>query len=287
MTGTLTEFTLERLNERCPDQVHFEYAAMSLKQFDELTESYKGKLVRSGPWIETMRSIKDDSEIALIRKSIELNQTVFQSIIANLTPTTTERDIAAEIEYQGRRLGADGCSFDPIVAVGPNSALAHYQPSDVKVGDGDFFLLDWGLNFQGYASDLTRMVVTSKIPTQLSEIYEVTLAAQSAAIAAMGPGVDCKTVDAAARELIAAAGFGDKFNHGLGHGLGLFIHENPRFSPSLDGRLEAGMVMTVEPGIYLPGFGGVRIEDDVLITENGVEVLSNLPKELQQCVVAV
>ena len=287
MSEKLIEFTARQLKNRCPMEVHFEFSAISLLQFEAIGESYSGELKRSGAWIEGMRAIKDEDEIELIRKSIAINQTVFQSIIGNLTPQMTESEFAAEIEYQGRRMGADGCSFEPIVAVGENSALAHYRPGNVPIGDSDFTLIDWGLNFQGYASDLTRMVVRSKIPAKLGEIYDITLAAQLAAIAQIRPGMSAKSVDETARALIAAAGYGEQFNHGLGHGIGLNIHEGPRLSPSFEGELLEGMVVTVEPGIYLPGFGGVRIEDDVLITADGCEVLSNLPKELEQCVVQV
>ncbi len=285
MTEALIDFTAGVLKERCPDGVFFEYGAISLQQFDQLQRAYQGNLQRSGQWIEELRAVKDESEIELIRESIAINQTVFQSIVGNLSAATTEKEIAAEIEYQGRRLGADGCSFEPIVAVGENSALAHYRPGDIKIANGPFILIDWGLNFQGYASDLTRMVLTPDTPKKLEEIYDVTLAAQQAAIEQIKPGACAKEIDSAARDFIAAAGFGDQFNHGLGHGIGLNIHEGPRLSPSFEGALQAGMVVTVEPGIYLPGFGGVRIEDDVLITEYGCEVLSNLPKERKQCVV--
>lgn len=281
----LIDFTARQLITRCPGGVFFEYGAISLQEFDQLRQAYQGDLQRGGPWIEELRAVKDQSEIELIRKSVEINQTVFSSIVAGLSPEMTEKEIAAEIEYQGRRLGADGCSFEPIVAVGENSALAHYRPGDIKIDAGKFTLIDWGLNYQGYASDLTRMVLTQDTPTKLEEIYEVTLAAQQAAIEKISPGVDTKEVDAAARDLIAEAGFGDQFNHGLGHGIGLNIHEGPRFSPSFEGVLKTGMIVTVEPGIYLPGFGGVRIEDDVLITDDGHEVLSNLPKERKLCVV--
>ena len=287
MSENLIEFTAEQLKLCCPAEVFFEFGAISLQQFESFKEFYPGELKRSGPWIEGMRAIKDEDEIELIRKSISINQIVFQSIIENLSPKMTESEIAAEIEYQGRRLGADGCSFEPIVAVGENSALAHYRPGNIPIGASEFTLIDWGLNFQGYASDLTRMVVSSKIPAKLKEIYDITLAAQQAAIEIIRPDIDAKSVDQTARSLIAAAGYGDQFNHGLGHGIGLNIHEGPRLSPSFDGKLLAGMVVTVEPGIYLPGFGGVRIEDDVLITADGCEVLSNLPKELEQCVVQV
>jgi len=287
MTDTLIEYTAALLGERCPDNLYFEYGAISLQQFNQLEQAYQGQLQPSGPWIEDLRAVKDESEIQLIRQSIAMNQTVFQSIIEILSTNTTEKELAAEIEYQGRRLGADGCSFEPIVAVGANSALAHYRPGDVRLGEGTFTLIDWGLNYQGYASDLTRMVLTSETPSELAEIYDVTLSAQQAAIRQLKPGVEAKAVDATARDFIAEAGFGDQFNHGLGHGIGLNIHEGPRLSPSFEGVLKTGMVVTVEPGIYVPGLGGVRIEDDVLITEDGCEVLSNLPKERKHCVVPV
>lgn len=284
---SLFEFTAEHLNARSKKEVHFEYDAITLKQFEGLRDDYQGQLKKSGPWVQTLRAIKDEGEIQLIRESIRINEIVFKKVTQLMTAQSTEREIAAEIEYQGRCLGADGCSFEPIVAVGQNSALAHYRPGDATLGDGDFALIDWGLNYRGYASDLTRMVVKSKIPPQLAEIYEVALAAQQSAIAQIKPGVEAKQIDATARDLIAAAGFGDQFNHSLGHGIGLNIHEGPRLSPSFNDKLQPSMVVTVEPGIYLPGFGGVRIEDDVLVTENGAEVISNLPKELQQCVVPV
>ena len=287
MTDGLIDFTAGLLKARCSGGVFFEYGAISLQQFDQLQQAYQRDLQRSGPWIENLRAVKDELEIELIRKSIAINQTVFQSIVGNLSAAVTEKEIAAEIEYQGRRLGADGCSFEPIVAVGENSALAHYRPGDIKIGDGPFILIDWGLNFQGYASDLTRMVLTQDTPSKLEEIYDITLEAQLLAIGRIKPGVEAKEIDAVARDYIAAAGFGDQFNHGLGHGIGLNIHEGPRLSPSFEGVLQTGMVVTVEPGIYLPGFGGVRIEDDVLITAEGCEVLSNLPKARKQCVVPV
>lgn len=284
---TLVKFTAEHLNARCQGVVHYEHAAISLSQFEGLRDAYRGSLEKGGPWVERLRAIKDPSEIELIRESVAINQAVFQAVTQTMTAKSTEREIAAEIEYQGRRRGADGCSFEPIVAVGKNAALAHYRPGNVAIEDGDFALIDWGLMYRGYASDLTRMVVKSKIPPQLAEIYEVTLAAQKAAIAQIKPGVDAKSIDAVARDLITEAGFGDRFNHSLGHGIGLNVHEGPRLSSAFDNKLETGMVVTVEPGIYLPGFGGVRIEDDVLVTQSGSEVISNLPKELQQCIVPV
>ncbi len=287
MDETLIESTVKKLKVFCPDEVYFEYGAISLQQFDAVKKSYRGTLKRSGGWVEKLRAVKDEIEIDLIRKSISINETVFQSVVQNLSPEITESAIAAEIEYQGRRLGAEGCSFEPIVAVGVNSALAHYRPGNIAIGESEFVLIDWGVNFRGYASDLTRMVVTSKIPARLAEIYQVAIAAQRAAIEKIKPGVAASSVDAAAREIIFAAGFGDQFTHSLGHGIGLNIHESPRLSPGSEDALVAGMVVTVEPGIYLPGFGGVRIEDDVLITTDGHEVLSNLPKELEQCIVQV
>lgn len=284
---TLIHFTAEQMNNRCEGAIHFEHAAIGLSQFEGLRDAYRGTLEKGGPWVEKLRAIKDPAEIQLIRESVAINQAVFRDVISTMTAKSTEREIAAEIEYQGRRRGADGCSFEPIVAVGKNAALAHYRPGNIALGDGDFALIDWGLIYRGYASDLTRMVVKSKIPPQLAEIYNVALAAQMAAIDHIKPGVETQSIDAVARDLITEAGYGDRFNHSLGHGIGLNVHEGPRLSSSLDQKLEAGMVVTVEPGIYLPGLGGVRIEDDVLVTPNGAEVISNLPKELQQCVVPV
>ncbi|MFQ5733441.1 MAG: M24 family metallopeptidase [Planctomycetaceae bacterium] len=229
--------------------------------------------------VEALREIKDDAEIAEIRRAIDLAQRGFRFFTAMLTPDMTEKQAAHELEHAIRRFGGEGVAFDSIVAVGDRAALPHYRPSNRRIQEAEFVLLDWGaLSSGGYRSDLTRVISTAKIRPELEKVYRVVLSAQLAAIGEMAPGVDCKDVDAAARGVIEQAGYGDHFGHGLGHGIGLDIHEGPRMSPISKAVLQPGMVVTVEPGVYLPGWGGVRIEDDVLITEAGCEVLSSVPK---------
>ena len=198
----------------------------------------------------------------------------------------TEAEIAAELEYQARRFGAKGLSFEPIVAAGPRSALPHATPTQAEIRRGDFTLIDWGVNEGLYMSDLTRVLATGKISPKLRKLYGVVLKAQLAGIDAIRPGVACEDVDAAARAVIEKAGYGKHFGHGLGHGMGLEIHEAPRFAKGQKTVLKPGMIMTVEPGIYFPGWGGIRIEDDVLVTRDGHEVLTSVPKELDECLVA-
>jgi Xaa-Pro aminopeptidase len=184
-----------------------------------------------------------------------------------------------------RRFGARGAAFPPIVAVGAQAALPHAHPGRRRISEAGFVLIDWGAaTFGGYKSDLTRVLVTGKIPPKLEKIYRVVLKAQQEAIQKIRPGAKCSDIDTAARNVIEAAGFGKNFGHGLGHGIGLNIHEGPRFAPISEDELKPGMILTVEPGIYLPHFGGVRIEDDVLITKSGHEVLSSVPKRFEEIV---
>ncbi len=197
----------------------------------------------------------------------------------------TEKQVAADLEHQIRRFGGKGLSFPAIVAGGAWAALPHAVPGDRKIGDDDFTLIDWGANAGLYISDLTRVLVTGKISPKLDKIYNIVLEAQLAGIEAIRPGVTCGEVDAAARSVIAKAGYGKQFGHGLGHGIGLEVHEAPRLGGNQETELKPGMVVTVEPGIYIPGWGGVRIEDDILVTKKGHEVLSNVPKELKECLV--
>ncbi len=205
-------------------------------------------------------------------------------LCASLTPTMTELDVAAELEYQARRFGAKALSFAPIVAVGPRAALPHATPTRRQLNESDFTLVDWGANSGLYMSDLTRIIVTGRISPKLRKVYGVVLKAQLAAIDAIRPGVMCEEVDAVARTIIKRAGFGKAFGHGLGHGTGLEIHEAPRLAVGQKTKLRPGMIVTVEPGVYLPGWGGVRIEDDVLVTRAGHEVLTDVPKQLEDCV---
>jgi Xaa-Pro aminopeptidase len=237
--------------------------------------------------VEHLRQVKDKEELALIRGAARIAEKSFAVIRAGLRLEQTEKQIGDALEHQMRLFGGDGPAFDSIVAVGLRAALPHAKLADQHVGGGDILLVDWGAQWRLYKSDLTRVLVTGKISTKLRRVYEVVLSAQAKAIKAIRPGVPTTEVDAAARKVIAEAGFQRRFNHGIGHGLGLEIHESPRMTGKNTAALKPGMVVTVEPGVYIPGWGGVRIEDDVLVTRDGHEVLTSLPKQFEEMVVFV
>lgn len=245
----------------------------------------KTELVATSGLVERLREIKDKDEIAQLRKAVWYAEKAFGVVRASIRPEKTEKQIADELEGQLRLFGAARSGFTTIVGVGPRSALPHANVTDKTIGSSDFVLIDWGADGGLYTSDLTRVLVTGRISPKLERIYRVVLKAQVKAIAAIRPGVTCGEVDRAARNVIAKAGFGRYFGHGLGHGIGLAVHEAPRLAPGSKVPLKAGMVMTVEPGIYIPGFGGVRLEDDVLVTRGGHEVLSSLPKEFDEAII--
>jgi Xaa-Pro aminopeptidase len=246
----------------------------------------KTELVATSELVEDLRIIKDQDEIAEIRRAIWYAERAFGILRASLRPERTEKEVADELENNIRLYGGKGCSFQSIVAVGARAALPHARPTDQKIGADDFVLVDWGANGGLYMSDLTRVLVTGKIPPKLERIYRVVLSAQEQAIAAIRPGMTCHEVDQVARGVITKAGFGKNFGHGLGHGIGLEIHEAPRLAAGQQRKLEPGMVVTVEPGIYLPGWGGVRIEDDILVTKTGCQVLTTLGKQWEDAIVA-
>ncbi|MEX0938973.1 MAG: Xaa-Pro peptidase family protein [Pirellulales bacterium] len=268
------------------DRLGVEATSITLDLWDRLGEKLAGQtLVRTSNLVEGLRVVKDRYEIDCIRQAAWQARRAFEVVRSSLTPDLTERQVAARLENELRRFGAIGFSFPPIIAVGPRAALPHASPTDKKIGESDFTLFDWGANNLGYVSDLTRMVVTGRISPKLRRVYGVVLNAQTAAIEAVAPGVACADVDRVARKIVVKAGYGKHFGHGLGHGIGLQVHEAPGLSSSESTKLKPGMVVTVEPGIYLPGWGGVRIEDDVLVTRSGREVLSSVSKDLDQCVV--
>jgi Xaa-Pro aminopeptidase len=244
------------------------------------------KLVTTENLVERLRMIKDRTEIEATRVACQQARRAFDVVRAALTPSMTEFEVATELAYQARRFGAKALSFAPIVAVGPRAALPHATPTQRQLNESDFTLIDWGANSGLYMSDLTRIIVTGKISPKLRKIYGVVLKAQLAAIDAIRPGMTCEQVDRVARKIITRAGFGKAFGHGLGHGTGLEIHEAPRLAVGQKTKLRPGMIVTVEPGIYIPGWGGVRIEDDVLVTRSGHEVLTDVPKQLEDCVLA-
>jgi Xaa-Pro aminopeptidase len=236
--------------------------------------------------VEHLRQVKDKDELALIRRAIRIAEKSFAVLRAGLRPEQTEKELGDGLERQFRLFGGDGPAFPTIAAVGMGAALPHAKLTDRRVGDGDLLLVDWGAQFGLYKSDLTRVLATAKISPKLRRVYEVVFRAQAQAIAAIRPGAPAAEVDTAARSVIAEAGFGPRFNHGIGHGFGLEIHEAPRMTGKNTAVLKPGMVLTVEPGVYIPGWGGVRIEDDVLVTRDGHEVLTSVPKQLDEMVVS-
>jgi Xaa-Pro aminopeptidase len=271
----------EQLKQRRLGDLVVESGSLSVDTFDQLAEQAEvGQLRRGAVRVESLREIKDEEEVALIRRAVDIAQRAFSSVKVMLTSRQTEADVANEIERLIRQLGGSGCSFVPIVAVGPRAALPHARAGQSTIGSDSFVLIDWGATVDGYRSDLTRVLLTSKIPAKFLQVYQTVLAAQQAAIAAMKPGVMTSEIDRIARGVIESAGMGEQFNHGLGHGIGLDIHEAPRLGKTQDRPLLPGMIVTVEPGVYYPGWGGIRIEDDILITETGCETLSNLPTDL-------
>jgi Xaa-Pro aminopeptidase len=263
--------------------IEAESATVSLER-SLAKELSKVEIVPTDSLVERLRIVKDRDEVEETRRAARQAERAFEVVKALLTPEMTELEVAAELEYQARRFGAKALSFPAIVAVGPRAALPHATPTAAKLKSNDFVLIDWGANSGQYMSDLTRIIVTGKISPKLRKVYGVVLTAQLAAIDAIRPGVTCEEVDRVARKIISKAGFGRAFGHGLGHGTGLEIHEAPRLAAGQKTKLRPGMIVTVEPGIYLPGWGGVRIEDDILVTRTGHEVLTDVPKQLDECV---
>ena len=227
---------------------------------------------------EELRMKKDESELAIIRQAARLADQAFEHILAYIRPGLRERDVDLELEIFMRRNGASGSSFATIVASGERSALPHGVSSDRVIQPGDFVTLDFGAYYQGYCSDITRTIAVGKPSDKHREIYEIVLEAQMNCLERIRPGMTGREADALTRDIIKRYGYNDYFGHGTGHGIGLEIHEAPRLSPTSEQVLEPGMTVTVEPGIYLPGFGGVRIEDDIVITDTGMERLTTSSK---------
>ncbi len=233
-----------------------------------------------GPVIDQLRMVKSEEEIACIRRSVLTNSRAFDKTVRSIRPGVSESDIAAELEYQMRRFGAEKAAFETIVAIGPRSALPHAQPTARKLGNDELLLIDMGACQQGYMSDMTRVLFTGQPGRRVRRMYNAVLKAQLAGLDAVGPGVTAAHVDRAARRVLEAEGLGKEFVHSTGHGLGLEIHEGPRLGRRDKTRLQPGMVITIEPGAYIQDFGGVRIEDTALVTANGCEVLTPTSKEL-------
>lgn len=240
----------------------------------------KCKFIPAADLIERIVTIKEKNEIDLIRNAVKITDLVFHRILSRLKADITELDVAAEITYLHRKMGAEGDAFDPIVASGVRSSLPHARASNKRLQHGDLVILDFGCRYQGYHSDLTRTVAVGEISKEKEKIYQTVLDAQKRAIDAARDGIPVQKLDFIARYCISKAGFAKYFKHSLGHGIGLQVHELPKISALSEDNLTTGNVVTIEPGIYIPGLGGVRIEDDIVIKEGGCEVLNNATKDL-------
>ena len=231
-----------------------------------------------------LRKVKDDHEIDLVRKSVQVAEEAFNAIREEIKVGQTEGYLAGLLVFELKSRGASGAPFPPMVAAGPNSSLPHYRPGEALVARDQPLLFDWGAVYKGYCSDLTRTFIVGRASPRIKQIYRIAHEAQQTAINFLRPGVTTMQADRVARDVIEKAGFGEFFGHGLGHGIGLDIHELPTMRKTGgEEELRPGMIVTVEPGIYLPGEGGVRIEDDVLITHSGCEVLSSLDSTFEAC----
>lgn len=271
----------EQVKEQGIRSLGIEDGTITLREYRALQEDLAGvTFLPLGTALEELRAVKAPWELERIRRAEAIGDAAFARVLPLLKPGLTELEVAAELEYQMKLLGAEGLSFDTIVASGLNSSMPHAVPGEKKLEAGDFVTMDFGCRYRGYCSDMTRTVVLGKAGQRQKEIYETVRKAQEAALLVIRAGIRGKEADRAAREVIGEAGYGAFFGHSLGHSLGLFIHEQPSLSPVSEKILLPGMVETVEPGIYVPGFGGVRIEDLVLVTETGCENLTSSPKEM-------
>jgi Xaa-Pro aminopeptidase len=240
------------------------------------------ELAAAGGAVRELREVKDAGEQERIAAAAELATACFETVLGRGLAGRSERALALDLEHELRLAGAEDPSFPSIVAAGPQGALPHAEPRDVAIPAGALVTIDWGARLDGYCSDCTRTLASGPVGEREREVYELVLSAQQAALAAVEPGAGCAAVDGVAREIIAAAGHGDRFGHGLGHGVGLEVHEGPRLAKGAAGTLAAGNVVTVEPGVYLPGELGVRIEDLAIVGADGPRVLTGFAKELTE-----
>lgn len=258
----------------------FEEDFVTYKGFHDYEKEIRAELVPVSGLVEKLRMIKDQAEIDIIKEAAQIVDDAFEHILTYIRPGVSELDVSNELEFFMRKRGAISSAFDTIVASGERSALPHGVASEKRIEQGDFVTLDYGAYYKGYCSDTTRTIAVGEPSDKLKEIYAIVLEAQQRGVAQIKQGMTGKEADAITRDYIHSKGYGEFFGHSTGHGLGLEVHEGPTLSIRSVDTLQPGMVVTVEPGIYLSGVGGVRIEDDVLITKEGNEVLTHAPKEL-------
>ena len=271
---------LSALNEKV---LYVEEHALTLSRYLEMKKKLRGvKVLPGGDEVNVLRMVKNDAEIDVLRRAAAITDQCVEHLAGFVTPGMTEWDVAVEIEYFYRTNGCRKTSFDSIVASGPGSSMPHYETSmKKKIREGEVLLVDMGCNLEGYNSDLTRTFFVRSIDPVIEEIYHIVKEAQLKAVESVKPGITTGKLDSIARNIITEAGYGENFGHSLGHGFGLEVHEIPALRKGGDLRLKKNMTVTIEPGIYLPGKGGVRIEDMVLVTARGHEVLTRATKELR------
>jgi Xaa-Pro aminopeptidase len=267
------------LGERLTGPVQFEADVLPYREWERLG-SGSAELVPTHGIVDALRAVKDEEEVAKLQRAARIADRGLEALTADTWVGRTERELAWRLRELLHAHGADEQSFDSIVASGPNGALPHAHPTDRIVERGELVTIDWGVRFDGYCSDCTRTFSTGDLSDTLREIYNVTLEAQQRAVANIRAGMTGEEADALARDPITDAGYGGDFGHGLGHGVGLMVHEAPRLSTESTDVLENGHAVTIEPGIYLPGVGGVRIEDLAIVRDDGLQVLTSFPKEL-------
>ena len=283
--GSDWAWLMEQLGDTGVKKLGFEGHQMTVatyqqitKALEELSSDDRPSFVSTTGMVENLRSVKDEEELSLLQKAIDVADAAMEAVSPNIQPGETEREVAWKLEKAMRELGADSLSFDTIVGAGPNGAMPHHRPSDRTIQAGEPIVIDMGAKVGGYCSDITRTVCIGEQDETFRKVYDIVLCAQLTAIATVQTGMTGGDADDLSRSVIAEAGYGENFGHSLGHGVGLVIHEHPRVSPKAENPLEKGMVFTVEPGIYLSGWGGVRIEDVVILEENGARVLSKAGK---------
>lgn len=258
----------------------FEDAYMTVADYRHYSEKLHCQMVPATELLISLRQSKDEEEIQRMIAAQRIAEAALDQIVKEIKPGVTEKEIAARLQYLMLAGGAENMSFDPIVASGPNGSMPHAVPTDRKIQDGDFVTMDFGVLYQGYCSDMTRTVALGHATEEMRKVYDTVLRAQLAGIAASHAGASSKSIDGAARDIITEAGYGPYFGHSYGHSLGLEIHEAPNCTPRNENPIPAGAVCSAEPGIYIPGKFGVRIEDVVIFREGGCEVITHSPKEL-------
>ena len=270
----------EEIRRRGLKRVGFESGRVSADELGRWKDSLPCELVAAQGLLDGLRAAKDEEELARMRQAQRITDEAFREILNFIRPGLTERDVAARLVYEMMRRGGEKVSFDPIVAAGPNGSRPHAVPGELRVEHGMFITMDFGCKVEGYCSDMTRTVAVGKPAPEMERVYQVVLEAQQAGIAAARAGLAGREIDAAGRTVIQAAGYGEVFSHSFGHSLGLEIHESPNAAPGEERIMPVGAVVSAEPGIYLPGRFGVRIEDVIVLSETGCRDLTKSPKEL-------